>query len=137
MSENPPSQQRHRGSFARSILSLRSLRQHRELLWQFTVRNVASRYKGSYLGAVWAVMHPLLMLALYTFVFGVIFGGKFGAKPNETSLDYALGIFIGLTVYNLISEVMNGSATIIIYNVNFVKKNLQNCTQFSSFFTNI
>ena len=58
MSENPPSQQRHRGSFARSILNLRSLHQHRELLWQFTVRNVASRYKGSYLGAVWGEERP-------------------------------------------------------------------------------
>ena len=51
---------------------------HRHLLWQFTARNISIRHRGSHLGVFWTVLNPLLLLGLYTFVFGVIFGGKFG-----------------------------------------------------------
>ncbi len=115
--------EKHTGSgFLNSVRGLRSLRDHRELLWQFTLRNIAMQYKGSCLGGLWTVMQPLLMLSLYTFVFGVIFGGKFGVKENETSMDYALGIFLGLTVYSLIAQVMNAAPQVILQNMNFVKK---------------
>ena len=36
----------------------------RELLWQFTLRNVELRHKGSHLGLVWSFLNPLLMLGL-------------------------------------------------------------------------
>ena len=51
-----------------------SLWGHRSLVWQFVVRNVEIRHKGSHLGLVWSVANPLLMLSLYVFVFGFVFG---------------------------------------------------------------
>ncbi len=95
---------------------------HRELLWQFTLRNVELRHKGSHLGLVWSILNPLLMLGLYVLVFGYIFGGKFGAQAYESRLDYALGIFLGLTFFHFIAEVLGVSPAIIISNPNFVKK---------------
>ncbi len=95
--------------------------QHRDLLWQFTVRNVELRHKGSYLGIVWSFLNPLLMLALYVLVFGYIFGGSFG-RPDETRMDYGLGIFLGLTLFHFASEVLVTSPAIIVGNPNFVKK---------------
>ena len=95
---------------------------HRHLLWQFTARNISIRHRGSHLGVFWTVLNPLLLLGLYTFVFGIIFGGKFGVLENESSLDYALGLFLGLSMYNLISEILNGSTQTILGNPNFVKK---------------
>lgn len=77
---------------------------HRELLWQFTLRNVELRHKGSHLGLIWSFLSPLLMLALYVLVFGYIFGGSFGVIRGETQVDYALGIFIGLTIFHLLAE---------------------------------
>jgi len=74
----------------------------RELLWQFTVRNVELRHKGSHLGLIWSFLNPLLMLGLYVLVFGYIFGGKFGVLPNETRVDYAIGIFFGLTLFQFL-----------------------------------
>ena len=44
----------------------------RDLWWQFTVRAVESRYRGSYLGMLWAVLNPMLMLSVYFVVFGLI-----------------------------------------------------------------
>ena len=54
----------------------------RDLWWQFTVRAVEMRHRGSYLGFAWAVLNPLLMAALYISVFGFIFKGRFnGSSP--------------------------------------------------------
>jgi lipopolysaccharide transport system permease protein len=96
--------------------------QHRELLWQFTLRNVELRHKGSHLGLAWSFISPLLMLAMYVLVFGYIFGGSFGVLPNETKVDYGLGIFFGLTLFHFVSEVLGGSPGLIASNPNFVKK---------------
>ena len=95
---------------------------HRELLWQFTLRNVEVRHKGSHLGLIWSLLNPLLMLGLYVLVFGYIFSGQFGILPNETRVDYALGIFLGLTLFHFFAEVLATSPSIIVGNPNFVKK---------------
>ena len=95
---------------------------HRELLWQFTLRNVEVRHKGSHLGLIWSLLNPLLMLGLYVLVFGYIFRGQFGILPNETRVDYALGIFLGLTLFHFFAEVLATSPSIIVGNPNFVKK---------------
>ena len=101
---------------------LSPLLRHRALLWQFTQRNVELRHKGSHLGLIWSFLNPLLMLGLYVFVFGYVFGGKFGARPSETRVDYALGIFVGLSLFHLIGEVLGVAPTVIVSNPNFVKK---------------
>ncbi len=96
--------------------------QHRELLWQFALRNVELRHKGSHLGLVWSFLSPLLMLALYVLVFGYIFGGSYGVTPNETRFDYALGMLVGLTLFGFVAESLGGSASAIVANPNFVKR---------------
>ena len=100
----------------------RDLWRQRELLWQFTLRNVELRHKGSHLGLIWSVLNPLLMLGLYVFVFYYIFGGKFGVLPNETKVDFALGVFFGLTLFQFFAEVLGISPLTIVGNPNFVKK---------------
>lgn len=95
---------------------------NRQLLWQFAVRNIELRNKGSHLGLIWSFLNPLLMLGLYVFVFGYIFGGSFGVLPNESRIDYGLGIFFGLTLFHFVAEVLGISPTVIIGNPNFVKK---------------
>ena len=99
-----------------------SLFKRSELLWQFLLRNVKSRHRGSFLGALWLVMNPLLMLSLYVFAFGVVFGGRFTDSPDESTLDYALGIFLGLNVLGLVSGIIGASPGLIVGQPNFVKK---------------
>jgi lipopolysaccharide transport system permease protein len=62
------------------------------------------------------------MMSLYVFVFGYIFGGKFSASNNETKVDYALALFLGLTVFQTFAEVLAVAPTVIVSNPNFVKK---------------
>lgn len=95
---------------------------HRELLWQFTLRNVELRHKGSHLGLVWSFLSPLLLLAVYLLVFGLILGGSFGVRPDETKMDFGLGIFFGLTLFHFVSEVLGGAPSLIASQPNFVKK---------------
>ena len=99
-----------------------SLFERRELLWQFLVRNVKSQHRGSVLGAMWLIFNPLMMLGLYVFVFGIVFGGRFTGSPNETTLDFALGVFLGLNILGIIQGIIGSSPSIIVSQPNFVKK---------------
>ena len=94
----------------------------RDLWWQFTVRAVEMKHRGSYLGFIWAVLNPLLMAALYVVVFGIIFNGRFHAVPDETGVDYALGVFLGLVLFHLVTETLGAAPTFIVGQPNLVKK---------------
>lgn len=98
------------------------LARKRDLWWQFTVRTVELRHRGSYLGIVWAGLTPLLMLGLYFVVFGIMFNGRFGVIKNETSVDYAIAAFLGLILYQLTAETMSIAPGLIVSNPNLVKK---------------
>ncbi|MFT3869480.1 MAG: ABC transporter permease [Nibricoccus sp.] len=90
----------------------------RELWWQFAVRAVEVRHRGSFLGAVWLVLNPLLMLSLYVVVFGEIFGSKIYGD----SYDFALAVFLGLSLFHVVSETIAASPHLIVGNPNLVKK---------------
>ena len=106
-----------------SLLSLgKSLFQHRELILQMTKREVVGRYKGSVLGMMWSFINPVLMLAVYTFVFSIVFRAKWGAGGEEGNVEIAMVLFVGLIVHSLFVEVINRAPTLILSNVNYVKK---------------
>jgi hypothetical protein len=94
----------------------------RDLWWQFTIRAIEMKHRGSYLGIIWTVVNPLLMMGLYLFVFGTIFGGSYHALPDETKLDYAFGLFLGLTFFNVLAETISIAPSLIVTNPNLVKK---------------
>jgi lipopolysaccharide transport system permease protein len=104
-----------------SSFSSAALTQRFDLWWQFTVRAVELRHRGSYLGFIWMVLNPLLMLGLYVTVFGFVLGGSFGT-PDETRFDYAMAVFLGLILYHLFAETIAGAPSFIVGNPNFVKK---------------
>ena len=96
--------------------------QHRDLLVRFTMRQIERQTKGSWLGMLWVLVNPLLMLGLFSVVFGAIMGGDFGVKENAGIFDYPLGIFIGLTVMGLITETMGQSPFAVMSAPNLVQK---------------
>lgn len=57
---------------------------HRSLILRLARREIDARYRGSVLGIVWAVLNPILMLAVYTFVFSVVFQARWGATGEAT-----------------------------------------------------
>jgi lipopolysaccharide transport system permease protein len=97
--------------------------QHRQLIVQMTFREVAGRYKGSALGLAWSFCIPVLMLAIYTFVFSEIFKARWGGIGGDDSkTQFAVLLFAGLIVLNLFNEVVNRAPALIVSNVNYVKK---------------
>jgi lipopolysaccharide transport system permease protein len=101
---------------------LKSLYSHRDLILQFTRREIEMRHKASRLGHLWALITPLLMLSLYLFVFGVIFGGRFGVLPEENFLDFALALFLGISLFQVIADTIGMAPNLIVNQPNFVKK---------------
>ncbi len=100
----------------------RSLSRNRQLLWQMTKREVVGRYRGSVLGLFWSFFQPIFMLAIYTFVFSVVFQAKWGQGHSESKTEFAIILFTGLIVFNLFSEVINRAPNLILSNVNYVKR---------------
>jgi lipopolysaccharide transport system permease protein len=94
----------------------------RDLWWQFAVRAVEARYRGSYLGILWSVLNPILMLGIYYVVFGVIFSGHFRDPALETRADYAMAMFLGLTLYMLVADTLGTGPLLIVASPNLVKK---------------
>ncbi len=101
---------------------VRVILQNRHLLWQFTRRQVAQRHRGSILGAIWSVLLPLVMMAVYTVVFGLIFKGRYSGVPDASTLDYALGIFLSITIFQFVSETLVLSPISVVSQPNMVKK---------------
>lgn len=101
---------------------LLSMWQNRELIWQMTKREVVGRYRGSVMGLAWSFFNPILMLAVYTFVFSVVFKARWGVGEDQSKADFALLLFVGMIVHGLFAECINRAPESIVSNVNYVKK---------------
>ncbi|OYT92812.1 MAG: sugar ABC transporter permease [Burkholderiales bacterium PBB3] len=94
---------------------------HWGLIRQFAGRDVAARYRQSWLGTVWLVLTPLLMLGVYTFVFRNVMKQKwFGL--DESNLSFALRIYAGLAVFNFFAECVNRAPNLVREQPHLVKK---------------
>ena len=95
-----------------------------ELLAQLVRRDVATQYRGSLLGVSWSLLTPLLMLTVYTFVFSEIFGARWQDSPvgSASRLGFALNVFCGLIVFNLLATVLTRAPALIVGYPNYVKK---------------
>jgi lipopolysaccharide transport system permease protein len=101
----------------------RGLWGHRNLILQFTVREVQGRYKASSLGLFWSFLHPLLLLLIYTFVFGVVFQARWPHLRRTGDLaEFALVLFCGLIPFNLLAECVSRATSLVVTVPNYVRK---------------
>lgn len=100
---------------------IKSISLHRSLIVSLTKREIVGRYKGSYMGMLWPFITPLMMLLVYTFVFGEIFNARWHMEV-ESNGQFSLLLFAGLIIFNLYAESINRAPLLIISNVNYVKK---------------
>ena len=91
-----------------------------ELVTSLARRELLSRYKGSVLGIVWAIVTPLVTIAIFTFIFAEIFKARFGA--GGTPWDYALYLFCGLLPWTMFQDSLQLSSTTIVNHANLVKR---------------
>jgi lipopolysaccharide transport system permease protein len=94
----------------------RDLWRYRELLFFLAWRDVKVRYKQAALGAMWALVQPVVTMVLFTFVFGKLAGMPSGGVP------YPLLVLAGLLPWQLFSAAFSGSSGSLVSNSHLISK---------------
>lgn len=97
---------------------------YRHLLWEFLRRDLQARYVGSVMGFFWSVINPLILLGIYTAVFGLIFKQNNEIFPGREprTIDFAFYIFCGLLPWYAFQEALIRCTTCIVDNGHLIKQ---------------
>lgn len=87
-----------------------------ELLWVLISRELRGRYRGSYLGWAWALVRPLVMLAIYGLIVGVVLGAA------RSIPDFMIFMFVGLIAWNLFATIINSSISSLMSSASLISK---------------
>jgi len=91
----------------------------RDLIISMAKREVATRYVGSFLGFIWTFIQPLVLI----FVFWVVFSVGFRIKPTN-NVPFVVWLTAGMAAWFLFSDIVSGSAGVIVSNEHLIKKTL-------------
>ena len=92
----------------------------RPVITTFVQREIRTRYITSALGIGWALVRPLLLLILYTFVFSYVLNVKFGASERRS--DYALYLFCGMVPWFAFADGISRATTAVLEQAPLVKR---------------
>lgn len=110
-----------KGHFQAFLEVITLLRRHRELTLEMARREIFDRYSGQFLGAYWAIGHPLFLMGLYVFIFAFVFKQKIGGT-YDLPLDYTAYLLSGLIPWMSIQEAMIKSCSAISGSAALVKQ---------------
>jgi lipopolysaccharide transport system permease protein len=102
------------------VSPFRLLAVHRRTIYAFVRRDIHGRYVTSVLGLSWAVIQPLTLLMLYTFVFSYVLKIRFGETASTRS--FALYLFCGMLPWIAFSDGVMRSAFVILEHAHLIKK---------------
>jgi lipopolysaccharide transport system permease protein len=111
---------RIRGLARGVVQPFRSIWRNRSLIRSMVRRDIAGRYAGSHAGVFWTVIHPLLLMLTYAFVFGMILRTRFGNDDRPSS--FVLYFLAGMLPWLPFSESAGRAAGVVVEHANFVKK---------------
>ncbi|MDD3802075.1 MAG: ABC transporter permease [Desulfuromonas sp.] len=95
---------------------------HRQLIFSLIRQEVLVRYRGSILGLLWSFFNPVFMLLVYTFVFSVVFQARWDQSIGGSKAEFALVLFAGLLLFNLLAECFTRAPSLILQNPSYVKR---------------
>ncbi len=101
---------------------LRRIYVQRGLIRNFVVRDLRARYIGSLMGFFWSVIHPIVLLVSYTYVFMVVFHVR--PLPETGTTSFPLFLFCSILPWLFFQDTLQRSSTILIDNSNLVTKTL-------------
>jgi homopolymeric O-antigen transport system permease protein len=101
---------------------VRNLERRRGLIVNLVARDFKQRYIGSSMGWLWAAVHPLVLLASYTFVFAVVF--KVKLRPEDGTSNYAIFLFAGMLPWLLFQETVQRSVNSMVDYANLITKSV-------------
>lgn len=82
-------------------------------------REVKAQYVGSSLGLLWTVIHPVVMITVFWFVFSL----GFKAQPMN-NVPFVVWLTAGLAPWYFFSEIVSGSTGIVVTNAHLVKRTI-------------
>ena len=97
-----------------------TLFRHGPLIRSLVRRDIAGRYRGSYGGMFWTLIHPLLMMLTYYFVFGLVLQTRFGSDARPS--NFVMYFLAGMLPWLAFSEAVGRAPTTVIEHGSFVKK---------------
>jgi lipopolysaccharide transport system permease protein len=97
-----------------------SIWRNRSLIRSLVRRDILGRYRGSFGGVFWTVLNPLLLMATYFFVFGIVLHTRFGNDPSRAA--FVLYFLCGMLPWLALSEALGRAPFVILEYRNFVKK---------------
>ena len=112
---------RRPGAFAALAAPVLVLKRRYDLVRRLTVRDIDARFRGTVLGKVWAVIAPLVMLAVYTFVFGVVLNSRWQDQTDDP-LMFPVIYFSGLILFNFFFDSIARAPTLMREHQAFIKK---------------
>ncbi|MGE0230438.1 MAG: ABC transporter permease [Flavobacteriaceae bacterium] len=92
-----------------------------DLIRRLTVRDIDARFRGTVLGRVWAVIAPLVMLGVYTFVFGVVLNSRWQDRTDDPFM-FPVIYFSGLILFNFFFDSISRAPTLMREHQAFIKK---------------
>ena len=93
-----------------------------ELLWNLTLRELRTKYRKSVLGWTWSMLNPLATVAIYSFVFGHLFGAVALEGTNSHIATFALYLLCALLPWNFLMLVTNTGMNSLVGNAALVRK---------------
>lgn len=98
---------------------VRKLVLQRNLIWNFVRRDLRARYVGSLMGFFWAVIHPLVLLTSYSFVFSIVFR----IRPYQSATEnFALYLFCGILPWLYFQDTLARSCTSVTDHAHLIRK---------------
>lgn len=93
----------------------------RNLLLPLLKREIQARHKGTFGGVYWFIIQNVIMVVIYSTVFGTILKGTWH-QQDTGQVNFTIVLFIGLIQYNLFAEILNRSPLLVVQNSNLVTK---------------
>jgi lipopolysaccharide transport system permease protein len=97
-------------------LDLRELWRYRELTWTLAMRDISVRYTQTALGVAWALLQPLVAMAVFTLFFGLLI------KVPTDGLPYPLLAFTGLLPWTYFANSVTSASGSLVNNANLISK---------------
>jgi len=99
------------------LYPVRTIWRNRALIRVMVRRDILGRYRGSFAGAFWTIINPLLLMLTYFFVFGVVI-----RDPRLSRSEFALYFLAGMLPWLPFSEAAGRAPSVILEHRNFVRK---------------